>query len=428
MNRISHILKGVFIAGSLLFLGVFYYLDYTSPPPHITQAICNKSKGDADCKADAAGNAVTLADYQIWRSEYFAGCTAQTLSLCGADEDGDGIAMDADFSSAGAGEVTILDFEIWRKGYFEQLTPIAACPIIYPGSYWNIPIASLGAQINPSSQTYIDELLVPDRPLKSATNAYTFPVYLVNSSQPGVTVRVANLFSNVTAPGVLVKEFTPTLSIPFPPDAQAAAGTDGHIIVVNTQTGDEWGFWKGIKQADGSWDVTNGYHYNVNWNGEVPAGFGSRGAGLTYMAGLIRRCEASEGVIRHAIAFGYTFPCGARATGTCRTNGPEFVYPATKSDGKGDEAWAMPEGARLYIDPPPTETELGTWCGADAMCRMMAQALTDYGMIVIDNAGDSKLYAESSLTADWTGVLNQFTPSKIPLSRFKVLDFISSFP
>ncbi len=70
------------------------------------------------------------------------------------------------------------------------------------------------------------------------------------------------------------------------------------------------------------WGVgaSNGYHYNTAWSGVPPRGFSSRGAGVPYLAGLVRKCEIEQGHIDHALAFVYP-----------RTTA-RFVFPATKSD------------------------------------------------------------------------------------------------
>ena len=71
----------------------------------------------------------------------------------------------------------------------------------------------------------------------------------------------------------------------------------------------------------------------MKWSGVPPIGFNSRGAGVPYLAGLVRPAEVRRGRIEHALAFG------------CREPGSLFVVPATKSDGAGAFP-ALPEGAR----------------------------------------------------------------------------------
>ncbi len=100
-----------------------------SPTPTLspTPSYClHKAQGDANCSSDSLGKAVTLADFEIWRKEYFGSCTAtnSTVAACQTDDDGDGRLMDANFDYPGSGanpgdtQITISDFEIWRKSYF----------------------------------------------------------------------------------------------------------------------------------------------------------------------------------------------------------------------------------------------------------------------------------------------------------------------
>src|SRR5581483_2879127 len=193
-----------------------------------------------------------------------------------------------------------------------------------------------------------------------------------------------------------------------------------------------------------------GYHYNTNWSGVPPKGFGSRGPGMTYLDGLIRPCEIEQGHIDHAIAFAFVSPSG------------DWVYPATKSDGDefGDApatvpgvTMRIPEGGRFQLDPSLTDDQLGpltdkhgkpcstknpdgTW--KLTPCLVIAHALQKYGMIVADHAGRAKIYAEYSdcgtspclgWTAHWgqtwNGVqvpaLDEYTANAIPLSKMRVL-------
>ncbi len=140
-----------------------------------------------------------------------------------------------------------------------------------------------------------------------------------------------------------------------------------------------------------------------------PKSFGSRGAGVPYLTGLIRRCEIEQGRIEHAIAFAYDVPTS------------QFVYPATNSDGTGAGP-DMPEGAQLQLDPALTDAQIEGW-GCKAACLVIAHALQQYGMIIIDKAGHPKIYAEYDGTAHWNGVIVAKTVSNIPFSAFKVLPY-----
>jgi hypothetical protein len=190
-----------------------------------------------------------------------------------------------------------------------------------------------------------------------------------------------------------------------------ASGSDGQIVVVDRTSGDEWGAWR-FDPSGGNAEATNAYHYNTNWSGVPPrtaAGepFGSRGAGVPYLAGLVRPCEIARGAIRHALAFAYPYPSSAH------------VYPATKSDGIGPRD-ALPEGTRLQLDSTLTADNLRAR-GCDSACLTIARALQRYGMYVIDNGGRPKVMMEYEATANWDGIVTADTVSPIPLADFRAV-------
>jgi hypothetical protein len=231
------------------------------------------------------------------------------------------------------------------------------------------------------------------------------PVYEVTSSTPIKTVNLSGNYSDVVNDSTITR--AKTVQVPVPNGAQPATGSDAQIIFWNRQTGDEWGFNGVVVNSDGSLNVKNGYHYNTNWDGSPPIGFGSRGAGVPYLTGLIRPCEIKQGHIDHAIAFAYDTPTG------------QFVYPATKSDGSGAFP-DMPEGTRLQLNPDLTDAQIQSW-GCTGSCLIIAHALQKYGMIIIDKAGHPKIYTEYEGTAHWNGLINASTPKTIPYNQFRVL-------
>ncbi len=299
------------------------------------------------------------------------------------------------------------------------LTADDACHRPYSDSSpWNTPIAP-NPRYHSESARMIQAL---EGEFGSNPDAYTYPVYEASSQTSVARMEVLRLYSDVVEGGTKVSvRRGASVSVTIPEGARPSRGTDSQMIIINSATGDEWGFWQARQSGPGKWQAVNGYHYNMRWSGVPPTGFASRGAKVPYLAGLIRPCEIARGAIEHAIAFAYNSPC---TPGNCASQGfPFFVYPATGSDGKGTSPGDFPEGARLQLNPNASPEEIRNWCGEDQTCRIIVKALQQFGMITIDHSGHPKIYAEDNLTANWGGALTARTVSKIPLSAFKVLDW-----
>jgi hypothetical protein len=227
-------------------------------------------------------------------------------------------------------------------------------------SPWNTPIGTRPIY-EPDTAAHVGAI---EGPLSSDPEQYTYPVYWVTAGTPSVTVTIDGMYSNVTNDNRTLRRQRGSIQVRIPADAQAASGSDAQMIIVDPTTGDEWGFWRLERSSDG-WEATNGYHYNIRWNGVPPRdeehAFGSRGAGVPYFAGLVQRCEVDRGRIDHALAFGYDYPT------------PAYIYPASKSDGKGTDP-DLPEGARLQLNPNLSAKQIRAW-GCTGPCLTIARAL-----------------------------------------------------
>ncbi|MEW6428590.1 MAG: hypothetical protein AB1568_11205 [Thermodesulfobacteriota bacterium] len=271
-------------------------------------------------------------------------------------------------------------------------------------SPWNLAIGPR-PDVDPLSDRYIDAM---HGPFGCNPDRYTIPVYEVDGAAARETVRVDKYFSRVSGDGDRLdidKDSRP--AIPWPANALPAAGTDANLVVLDPVSGDEWGLWQ-LRRIDGGWTAVNGYHYNIRWSGVPPQGFRSRGAGVPYLAGLVRPREIAEGRIRHTLAFGVNYPSDRR------------VFPATKTDSTRDDDWLLPMGSRLQLDPALGEEDFRTW-GLDRTGMIIARALQEYGMILVSGSGHPKIYVESSNTADWRGILDKNTVAPIPYAAFRLL-------
>ena len=320
---------------------------------------------------------------------------AVVLSACGGDADRSSIAPRTD-TGARATETNARGAPAGCERPYSEDSP------------WNAPIGEKPAY-HPRSARFVKRI---PRPLTSDPTQYSYPVYRVTADTPLRAVRVTGVFSDVSDQRTLEIRQESTIRLPIPKGAAGAEGSDAQIILVNAATGDEWGAWR-LRRSGSGWEVSNGYHYNTRWNGVPPrepdgSPFGSRGAGVPYLAGLVRRCELARGRIDHALAFAYDAPA------------PSHVYPATKSDGAGTEGLDVPEGARLQLDPALSTAEIKAF-GCEGACLTIARALQKYGMYVIDNSGRSKVMLEYEDTAQWNGMVDESTVSPLPVSAFKVL-------
>ncbi len=90
--------------------------------------------------------------------------------------------------------------------------------------------------------------------------------------------------------------------------------------------------------------------------------------------------DVRSGRIDHAVAL--AIPLDQVASG--------FVWPAKRSDGESTAADAIPEGARLRLDPSLQVESLGL----TPIGTMVALAAQQYGFIVTDRSGTVAVPAE----------------------------------
>lgn len=278
------------------------------------------------------------------------------------------------------------------------------------GSAWNTPIAG-NAALDPNSSAMIGSIT---QSLTSDPTQYTYPVYFADANTPRYSVP-CTMYRCTVVSGSGTSSSSTLSNVPIPNGARASAGSDAQIIIIDTTNGTEYDLWQ-VRQNGSSWSVSNGSVYNIYWDG-MPSRYGSRGAGVPYYAGLIRPWEIAAGRIDHAIAFAYPSP----KSGVC-------VWPASKTDGNSGSSNAIPEGARLQLDPSLTDADFAAW-GLDRTGRIIARALQQYGMILIDVSGSFKIMAENLVVNpdagyDWNDAsirLTRNTTSPIPTSAFRVL-------
>jgi hypothetical protein len=294
--------------------------------------------------------------------------------------------------------------------------PIASQNPYAANSVWNTPIAA-GAAVDQNSAMMVDYMKngTTGGKIYSDTTQYTYPVYWADNNTPRYTVPCAKYKCSVVTNGVVTK--VETMVVPIPDGAKQSAGNDAQMIVVDTVTGMEYGLYHAQKLADGSWTADNGYMYP--WTGDAATpGFGSRGAGVPYYAGMIRPWEIRAGEIKHALAFVYQFTAATKC-----------VFPAVQTDGTTTSQYAIPEGARIQLNPALTDADFDRW-GLSATGKIVARAMQKYGMFLIDTGGSPKIIAENLTDNTMYGInwmdadlnYDKNVIANVPYSEFRVLD------
>jgi hypothetical protein len=199
--------------------------------------------------------------------------------------------------------------------------------------------------------------------------------------------------------------------VPIPPGAAPDPEIDAHMTVIDRERGCEYDFY-GAHRRNGGWAAIWANATRTTGTGVYPYGLSSKATGFAGVAGLIWPDELRRGRIDHALFMSYPY---TRAGG--------HVAPATSGDGKTTSSDAIPEGARIQLDPKLDLEDLGL----RGYELTVARALQKYGAYIGDTGGAMSLFAvhpQSYGRDPYRGVLPDDPYAyleKIPVSRFRVL-------
>jgi hypothetical protein len=272
-----------------------------------------------------------------------------------------------------------------------------------PDSAWNRPLPA-GAELHPRSDQLVAEL---QHQLGRAdpwinSHEYSAPLYRVPADQRRVRVKLDTDYDR------LERDFA---SVPVPPDAEPAQGSDRHLVVWQPATDTMWEFWKMERRSDGWHAKMAGRMTNVSRNpgyftGDSGFAWGATATSLPLLGGLMRPHELRRGRIDHALALAIPRPKAS-----------VWSLPAQRTDGWDKAPDAVPEGARFRLDPSVDVDRLQL----PRAVRAMALAAQRYGIIVRDKAGTVAFYAEDPASvpgADPYGRVFGREPLWQQLSRF----------
>lgn len=297
-------------------------------------------------------------------------------------------------------------------------------------SIWNKKIPA-NAALHPNSEQMIAWLKSRSYTTFGINiDRWTMPVYSADANTPKITIYCSG--ENSPIDGTFEGPYH--TNVPFPANAQPDPSSDHGMIVLDWSTNTEWDFAALELRSDGKWHAgacipwgpaaqpkpNSGYLPNfVDGSGVMPQEmtaytWGACATSVPLLAGLIRPEEIAAGVIPHALRFGLCYPQHQRK-----------VYPpAATIDGwlgssSITEPYAIPEGARLQLDP---NLNLDT-LGLSPAGKIIAKCMQDYGIILVDSADGLPLYAQNPMGASgWYPADFGSCAALIPLN-FRVVNY-----
>jgi hypothetical protein len=240
----------------------------------------------------------------------------------------------------------------------------------------NRPIPA-GTSVDPRSGVMVQQLQseIEDRGWPIATGAWTNTVYFADASTPRYDVALGSRSYSGRR----------LMRVPIPDEARVPPDEDAGVVVIDRSSGCEYDFAR-AKRTGSGWSAWFANALPTGGRGIYPYAEAPSASGFANAAGMIMPGELEAGRIEHALVF---------TMHHTKAGGP--VPPATGSDGWSDAPGAIPEGARLQLDPSLDLERLGL----EPWERVIARALQKYGMFLIDTGGAVALRAQHSLSTSY---------------------------
>jgi hypothetical protein len=271
-------------------------------------------------------------------------------------------------------------------------------------SFVNVPIGS-NPELEPNSSAIVSKSLA----------AYAGGSNMSNSDSWGIPVAYADAQSNQYVVGCTTYWCNiPVPAFSIPSFARTSVGSDEHLAVLDA-AGRELDMWDAHKTGD-SWDAGARTVLPTSGSGLTCAPNETCGranaAGFALLAGIVRPEEIAQGHIDHALV-----------VTTPYTRAGYIACPAKGGDGKYNDPAALPEGARIQLDPSLNVGSLPI----SNLNKILASAMQVYGAYVVDTGGSLSIRAESNLGRGYDAWGKVGVPSTspglsgIPWDRMRVL-------
>ena len=241
-------------------------------------------------------------------------------------------------------------------------------------SYWRREVPKR-AKLDPESDRYIAHLAATNpRPfLGLAEKDWAMPVYRATTSDPVVTIEPTHT--------------GPTATFRLPADAEAMAGNDAALLVIDETTNQDISLFEFRRSDEGEPEATGLARYYLDTEGldaRVGGTIGNGGhRGLPGLVSCIRREHLERGFVGHRLKIAIPAP-GEPEDG-------QPIWPmAGFEKGRGG---VIPEGMLLRIKPS-VDLSKRSLTGA---ALVVAKALKHFGAIIGDTGGVATLKVERSL-------------------------------
>jgi len=228
---------------------------------------------------------------------------------------------------------------------------------------WNKDISN--EPVDPNSNVLIasignDVRLHPDFGTVWEGSPIGIPFNLVGSDQPKINVTFRYASDSDAGP------------YPIPSDALIEAGSDKHVLVIDTFNLRLYELFNATRNTNNTWNAGSGAIYDLNSNQLRPDYWTSAdAAGLPIFPGLVRYEELVEkGEINHALRF------------TVSNTQNAFIHPATHGASDNNDPNLPPMGMRVRLK---ANFDIS---GFSLHVQVILRALKKYGMFVADNGSN----------------------------------------
>lgn len=250
---------------------------------------------------------------------------------------------------------------------------VGGCAAFPSDNVWNVAVDTL--PLDAYSATYVDtigatSILHPDFGTVWDGAPNGIPYTIVSGAQ--TKVRVDFEYADESDPG----------PYPIPTNAPIEAGSDHHVLIVDSGSCLLYELYAAEPQPDGHWDAGSGAIFPLYSNALRPETWTSAdAAGLPVLPGLVRYDEVASGEIVHALRF--------TAPRTRRT----YLWPARHYASELTDSKYPPMGQRFRLK---AATDIS---GFPPDVQVILRALKKYGMILADNG--SPWYISGAPDSRW---------------------------